>query len=317
MTDNNLPTDEQIRIQMESLMKTVDLNTLSIKQFIAALSEKFGGADLSSKKKFIKSTITEILDAMGADDDDDDDGGDSSSDEEEQPKKKGGGGGGGGLSAVKEISPKLSAFLGCGTHAARTDVVKGMWDHIRENNLQDPNDKRQILLDDKMKEVFGSDVESFSMFTMNKYISPHIHPFNPLDLTPSAKKRKADDDGSGRRKGKKEKRGKNKNKGTQAPYRLSDDLSAVCGKSILPRPQVTQALWKYIRENDLQNPEDKREILCDEKLSRVLGGNSKVTMFSMNKYITAHLVEKMDKSAYVHEDIDSGKKEIDSDDESE
>ena len=46
--------------------------------------------------------------------------------------------------------------------------------------------------------------------------------------------------------------GKNKNKGTQAPYRLSDVLSAVCGKSFLPRPQVTQALWKYIRENDLQ-----------------------------------------------------------------
>jgi hypothetical protein len=32
-------------------------------------------------------------------------------------------------------------------------------------------------------------------------------------------------------------------------------------------------------------------------------------MFSMNKYITAHLLEKMDKSAYVHVDIDSGKKE--------
>lgn len=34
-------------------------------------------------------------------------------------------------------------------------------------------------------------------------------------------------------------------------------------------------------------------------------------MFSMNKYITAHLLEKMDKSAYVHEDIDSGKKDED------
>ena len=31
-----------------------------------------------------------------------------------------------------------------------------------------------------------------------------------------------------------------------------DDLVAVVGKSILPRPQVTQALWKYIRENDLK-----------------------------------------------------------------
>ena len=34
-------------------------------------------------------------------------------------------------------------------------------------------------------------------------------------------------------------------------------------------------------------------------------------MFSMNKYITAHLLEKMDNSAYVHEDIDSGKKDED------
>mmetsp|Transcript_29371 Transcript_29371/g.43863 ORF Transcript_29371/g.43863 Transcript_29371/m.43863 type:complete len:366 (+) Transcript_29371:344-1441(+) len=108
---------------------------------------------------------------------------------------------------------------------------------------------------------------------------------------------------------KKKKEQKKKAPGMQAPYRLSDDLVAVVGKSILPRPQVTQALWKYIRENDLQNPEDKREILCDAKLKRVLGGNSKVTMFSMNKYITAHLLEKMDKSAYVHVDIDSGKKE--------
>lgn len=308
-------------------MKTVDLNTMSTKQFIAALSDKFGGVDLSSKKKFIKVTITEILDAMGGDEEDDGDSSTSNDEEEAATKrKKGGGGGGGGLAAVKEISPKLSAFLGCGKQAARTDVVKGMWDYIRDNNLQDPNDKRQIILDDKMKGVFGKDVESFSMFTMNKYISPHIHPFKPLDLTPSAKKRKAEDGGGGGKKKKKEQ--KKKAPGMQAPYRLSDDLVAVVGKSVLPRPQVTQALWKYIRENDLQNPDDKREILCDEKLKRVLGGNSKVTMFSMNKYITAHLLEKLDKSAYVHEDIDSGKKgeganessdgeEEDSDDDSE
>jgi upstream activation factor subunit UAF30 len=229
---------------MEGLMKTVDLNTMSTKQFIAALSGKFGGVDLSSKKKFIKTAITEILDAMGGDEEEEEeDGGDSSSIEEETNSKKKKGKG---LAAVKEISPKLANFLGCGTHAARTDVVKGLWDYIREKNLQDANDKRQIILDDKMKSVFGKDVESFSMFTMNKYISPHIHPFKPLDLTT---KRKADDDGSGR---KRKKERKNKAQGTQAPYRLSDDLVAVVGKSILPRPQVSQALWKYIRDNGLQ-----------------------------------------------------------------
>lgn len=258
----DLPSDAEIRSKMESLIKTVNLNTMTSKQFIAALSEKFGGVDLSSRKKFIKSSITEILDAM-ANDEDDDDGDSSSSDEEEAPTKKKKGGG---LSAIKEISPKLSAFLGCGKEAARTDVVKGIWDYIREHNLQDPSDKRQIILDDKMKNVFGKDVDRFSMFTMNKYISPHIHPFKPLDLTPSTRKRKAEDGGSGGKKKKKEQ--KKKAPGMQAPYRLSDDLVAVVGKSILPRPQVTQALWKYIRENDLQVSASRT--LCSSMMIKLL-----------------------------------------------
>jgi chromatin remodeling complex protein RSC6 len=33
-----------------------------------------------------------------------------------------------------------------------------------------------------------------------------------------------------------------------------------------------------------------------------MGGKDKVTMFTMNKYITPHLLEKLDKSYYTHED---------------
>jgi len=51
-----------------------------------------------------------------------------------------------------------------------------------------------------------------------------------------------------------------------------------------------------------QNPEDRREILCDQKLKYVMGGQEKVTMFSMNKYISPHLLEKLDKSYYVPSD---------------
>mmetsp|Transcript_6065 Transcript_6065/g.13308 ORF Transcript_6065/g.13308 Transcript_6065/m.13308 type:complete len:102 (+) Transcript_6065:149-454(+) len=75
----SIPSDAQIRRQMEELMKVVDLETMSTKQFIAALSSNFGGVDLSSRKKFIKATITEIIDSMEKDnaseeeDDDDED----------------------------------------------------------------------------------------------------------------------------------------------------------------------------------------------------------------------------------------------------
>ncbi len=81
---------------------------------------------------------------------------------------------------------------------------------------------------------------------MNKYIGAHVHPYKPVDLTaPSAsKKRKA--------KAAPKEKGAKRKSGLQAPYRLSDDLVAVVGKSVMPRPQVTQALWVYIRENNLQ-----------------------------------------------------------------
>jgi len=42
-----------------------------------------------------------------------------------------------------------------------------------------------------------------------------------------------------------------------------------------------------------QNPEDKREIICDEKFSKIMEGQDRVTMFTMNKFISAHLLEKL------------------------
>ena len=125
-------------IYIEEMMKVVDLETMSTKQFIAALSDKFNGVDLSSKKKYIKATITEIIDSMESDDDDDQPAAaseevESSSEEEEEPQpKKRRGGGGGGLAAIKEISVDLANFLGMGRMMARTEIVKKMWEYIKE-----------------------------------------------------------------------------------------------------------------------------------------------------------------------------------------
>ena len=151
------PSDAQIRHAMEDLMKDVDLETMSTKQFIAALSTRFGGVDLSPKKKFIKLSITEIIDSLQQNDDVSEE--ESSEEEAEvKPKRKGGGG----LSAVKEISQELADFLGSGRQMARTDVVKAMWQYIKANDLQNPEDKRAILLDDKMKGLFGVDTFTVS-----------------------------------------------------------------------------------------------------------------------------------------------------------
>jgi upstream activation factor subunit UAF30 len=47
---------------------------------------------------------------------------------------------------------------------------------------------------------------------------------------------------------------------------------------------VVKQLWVYIKGNELQNPENKREILCDAGLRAVFGVD-KIDMFKMNKVL--------------------------------
>jgi chromatin remodeling complex protein RSC6 len=68
----------------------------------------------------------------------------------------------------------------------------------------------------------------------------------------------------------------------------SKELAAIVGAAPLPRSEVVSKVWEYIKANSLQNPENKREILADDKLEGVFG-KKKVTMFEMNKHLAQHL----------------------------
>lgn len=172
------PDDDVIRAWMTKLVPTVDLNTMTTKQFIAALGRAMGGVDLSPKKAYIKATLTQILDEMDDTDDEEEEEEESSSEEEVKPApKKKKGGGGGGLTAQKEISPEMARFLGKQDRlAARTEIVKAIWAYVRENNLQNPTDKREIILDDTLKRLFPCDrFTMVSVCHMNTSSSHSLH----------------------------------------------------------------------------------------------------------------------------------------------
>ncbi len=76
--------------------------------------------------------------------------------------------------------------------------------------------------------------------------------------------------------------------GLSRPVTPSADLAAITGKDPLPRSQVVSKMWDYIRTNKLQNPENKREILADDKLKKVFG-TDRCSMFEMNKHLSRHL----------------------------
>ena len=72
------------------------------------------------------------------------------------------------------------------------------------------------------------------------------------------------------------------------PLQPSPALAAVVGPDSLPRTAVVSKVWDYIRVHNLQNPENRREILADDPLRQVFG-KDKVTMFEMTKLLNQHL----------------------------
>ena len=76
--------------------------------------------------------------------------------------------------------------------------------------------------------------------------------------------------------------------GIHAPVQPSADLGAIVGNEKLPRSQVISKVWDYIKAHKLQNPENKREIMADDKLKKIFG-KDKCSMFEMNKHISAHV----------------------------
>ncbi|KII95702.1 hypothetical protein PLICRDRAFT_34644 [Plicaturopsis crispa FD-325 SS-3] len=96
---------------------------------------------------------------------------------------------------------------------------------------------------------------------------------------PKTKKKKAPSEGGGTARG-----------GFSKEYLLSEPLASVIAVDKLSRPQVVKQLWQYIKGNNLQNPDNKREIICDPKLKAVFN-TDKIDMFRMNKVLGEHLHE--------------------------
>lgn len=69
-----------------------------------------------------------------------------------------------------ELSQALAAIVGT-NRLSRPQVVKKVWEYIKEHNLQDPKDKRTIVPDEKLSSVVGS--ENINMFKLPGLLSPH------------------------------------------------------------------------------------------------------------------------------------------------
>jgi len=84
------------------------------------------------------------------------------------------------------------------------------------------------------------------------------------------------------------------NSGFMKPIKISGDLASFLEtnpEELITRVHVTKKLCQYIKEKDLQNPKDRREIIPDEKLKNLFNmiPDEKLTYYSMQKQIQQHI----------------------------
>ncbi|PON38711.1 p53 negative regulator [Parasponia andersonii] len=70
---------------------------------------------------------------------------------------------------------------------------------------------------------------------------------------------------------------------------VSPELQAIVGQPALPRTEIVKQLWAYIRRNNLQDPSNKRKIICNDEL-RLVFETDCTDMFKMNKLLAKHII---------------------------
>lgn len=97
----------------------------------------------------------------------------------------------------------------------------------------------------------------------------------------------------------KTKKSNRKNKvvsGFQKPTRISKELAKFTGwneSELRSRVEVTKFICDYIKANNLQNPDDRRQILPDSKLQKLLGYNPKKEPEPLRYYSIQFFLNKM------------------------
>lgn len=173
-----------------------------------------------------------------------------------EEKKKGGG-----FNKEYAWSEEMAAFLGEG-YMSRPQVTKRMWEYIKTQGLQKPEDRRVILCDERLQRLFS--VPSLNMFKLPVMINKHMRQDDREEGADEGREKQ-----EGGEVGKKErastkprnpKRKKTGEAGTPAkrggfpPEKISVQLQGLMGKATASRNEVVKEIWTHVKSHNLQDP---------------------------------------------------------------
>ncbi|KAL0422556.1 UNVERIFIED_CONTAM: protein TRI1 [Sesamum latifolium] len=80
-------------------------------------------------------------------------------------------------------------------------------------------------------------------------------------------------------------------RGIMKPRRVSPEMQAFLGVAEIPRTRALKEIWAHIKQHNLQDPEDKKVIICDEKLKKIFGGRDRVGFLEIAGLINPHFLK--------------------------
>lgn len=84
------------------------------------------------------------------------------------------------------------------------------------------------------------------------------------------------------------------NSGFMKPVKISRDMQKFTGlkdDQLVSRVDVTKAICQYVKTNNLQNQDDRRQFTPDEKLGKLLGTSEPLTYYNLQKHIQHHFIK--------------------------
>jgi chromatin remodeling complex protein RSC6 len=84
-----------------------------------------------------------------------------------------------GITQEVNVSPDLEKFLGLtsGSKISRTSVTRAVTAYIKDQNLQNPNNRRQIILDQTLSKLLNPpENEQVTYFNLQKFLKVHYYP---------------------------------------------------------------------------------------------------------------------------------------------
>ncbi|EON96528.1 putative swib mdm2 domain protein [Phaeoacremonium minimum UCRPA7] len=273
---------------IDAILATADLATISRKKVRQGLERALGGKDLSEQKIAIKALIEARFDAISS-----------------VPSVE--------TAATPPPAPLPSTERAANGHSSRDYDEDEADAEIQVSFPAEPakkKQKRESTEDDdaRLAALLQAQENQLgrSRTTRGGGPSKVVKNKKKTPKKKSASKIKADDDSDLDASGdsgttKKRKAGG----GFQKEFNLSYPLAELCGTSQacsicyslsfykrlltylpaqLSRPQVVKRLWEHIKANELQDPSDKRQIRCDEKMQAIFK-QARVDMFQMNKLL--------------------------------